>query len=54
MQHVPGEAMHAKNNDMIEEAHEAHASSSEAATEYVDRIYSIQYICTKVSGFIHT
>ena len=54
MQHVPGEAMHAKNNDMIEEAHEAHASSSEAATEYVDRIYSIQYICKKVSGFIHT
>ena len=44
--------MHAKNNDMIEEAHEAHASSSETATEYVDRVYSIQCICKKNSEFM--
>ena len=44
--------MHAKNNDMIEEAHEAHAFISETATEYVDRVYSIQYICKNNSGFM--
>ena len=44
IQHVPGEAIHAKNTDVIEEAH---ASSSETATEYVVRVYTAYGIYAK-------